>query len=121
MTLFDYLSIKKDTAKFEMETIKDLTTGKLSLSLTFWGYGILGNILLNFIVVPASKYDYTGALYVALFCRLILSIMVLSGITFILKNNKFMLWGIIAFAIFALQIFLLCARLHLPLFYFLIR
>lgn len=104
-----------------MGIVKDLATGKLSLALTFWGYGILGNILLNFIVVPASEYGYFGVLYVALFCRLILSIMVLSGITFILKNNRFMPWGIIAFAIFALQIFLLCARIHLPLFYFLIR
>ena len=83
--------------------LKALVTGKLSLAKTFWGWGFGGNAL----IVAISKAGvYAGQYWllpVSHALQALLSLAVLSGLTFILREKHSFagaLFGGLAFAIF---------------------
>ncbi|WP_159565214.1 hypothetical protein [Budvicia diplopodorum] len=86
-----------------MGILKNVATGKFSLGITFWCFGVLGSLFFGKVGILLILSGNIKFLNAALFCRFIVSVMVLSGITFILKNNKITFWGMIAFIVFLIQ------------------
>ncbi|MDX7988517.1 hypothetical protein FE392_14445 [Xenorhabdus sp. 12] len=78
--------------------MKDLILGKFSLAKTFWVFGFLGSVVLSLFGIVAAKSNFYF-FCVVLLLRFLLSLMVLSGITFTLRN-KITFFGIVAWGIF---------------------
>ncbi|MCW1975619.1 UNVERIFIED_ORG: hypothetical protein FHW05_004529 [Pantoea agglomerans] len=82
---------------------KALVTGKLSLAKTFWGWGFGGTALIVAISKAGAYAGHYSVIPVSHALQALLSLAVLSGLTFILKEkHSFLgvLLGGIAFAIF---------------------
>ncbi|OCG08148.1 hypothetical protein A9G13_06970 [Gilliamella sp. wkB178] len=84
--------------------LKKLVTGELSLVITFWGWLVLGNIILAIIVnvlfstiTQPNPKVMAVVIIVILLIKFIIAGMVTSGIFFILRNKKITVWGVIAF------------------------
>ncbi|AKP32315.1 hypothetical protein [Yersinia aleksiciae] len=89
-----------------MAFFKNLVTGKFSLAFTFWGIGVFGSLLLGGMGVVAVQLNFY-LFYVILFFRFLLSVMVLSGITFTLRKNKITFLGVLAWIVFLIQVLIL--------------
>lgn len=87
-----------------MQTLKDLATGKLSLAQTFWGYGVCGNFILGLIATSALSNQFATCFFIALILKFILFVLVLSGITLMMRKGKITLWRVLAFAVILLQV-----------------
>lgn len=84
--------------------LKDLILGRFSLAKTFWGVGVLGAIgLSGLAIILISSQASMFFVHLTIFLRMLLSFMVLSGITFILRNKKITFWGVIAWLILLIQ------------------
>lgn len=84
--------------------LKDLILGRFSLAKTFWGVGVLGAIgLSGLAIILISSQVSMFFVHLTIFLRMLLSFMVLSGITFILRNKKITFWGVIAWFILLTQ------------------
>lgn len=87
-----------------MQTIKDLATGRLGLAQTFWGYGVCCNFILGMIATSALSNQFATCFIIALIVKFILFVLVLSGITLMMRNGKITLWRVLAFAVILLQV-----------------
>ncbi|MCX8727068.1 MULTISPECIES: hypothetical protein [unclassified Gilliamella] len=89
-----------------MNIFKRLAKGELSLAITFWGFLILGCVLPSTIISEViSQYGIQSlratiiTLASVIVIKFIISVMVTSGIFFILRNKKITFWAVIAFII----------------------
>lgn len=85
------------------EVLKNLVAGKLSLPMTFWGWGFCGGLFLGLIGIAGIYSNYLFLVPVSYFLKMILFSLVFSGITFILRR-KITFWGTIAFLIVLPQV-----------------
>lgn len=86
-----------------MSFFKRLVMGKLSLPLTFWGCGVLGNIFIVLLAYLSFTIHSSDLLRVVFLIKWIIAIMVLSGIFLILRYKEITFWGILAFIIMLLN------------------
>jgi len=82
---------------------KNLVTGQLSLSKTFWGWGFCGGLFLGLIGFMGLKCGYIAFVPLTYILKTILLSAVFSGVTFILRR-KITVLGTIAFLILLVQI-----------------
>lgn len=80
-----------------------LITGRLSLAMTFWGWGFCGGFLIGVLAKIGIRAGYAPALPLAFMLKTVLSIAVLSGLTFILRR-KITVLASLAFLIVLLQV-----------------
>lgn len=83
--------------------LKNLVAGKLSLPMTFWGWGFCGGLFLGLIGIAGIHSNYPFLVPVSYLLKVILFSLVLSGITFILRR-KITFLGTIAFLIVLSQV-----------------
>ncbi|ELB5940568.1 hypothetical protein RX236_004500 [Salmonella enterica] len=83
--------------------LKNLVAGKLSLPMTFWGWGFCGGFFLGLIGIAGIHSNYPFLVPVSYLLKVILFSLVLSGITFILRR-KITFLGTIAFLIVLSQV-----------------
>lgn len=83
--------------------LRKLVTGKLSLSMTFWGWGFCGGLVIGLIGIVGIHTGYAFLVPATYIVKTILFTAVLSGITFILRE-KITLLGVIAFFVVLLQL-----------------
>ena len=83
--------------------LKRLVAGQMSLSTTFWGWGICGNFLLGLIGLAGVQTGHPAMVPLSYILKAVLFSVVLSGITFILRRKITVLGGI-AFFIILIQV-----------------
>jgi len=86
-----------------MTMFKALVTGKVSLAKTFWGWGFGGTALIVAISKAGAYAGHYWVIPVSHVLQALLSLAVLSGLTFILKEKHTIpgvVLGGVAFAIF---------------------
>ncbi|MBP2859397.1 hypothetical protein J8657_17520 [Dickeya oryzae] len=85
--------------------LKKLVTGKLSLPMTFWGWGFCGGFFLGLIGMAGVHSGHSALVPISYILKTVLFSAVLSGITFILRR-KITFLGVIAFLIVLIQVIL---------------
>lgn len=83
--------------------LKKLITGKLSLPMTFWGWGFCGGLIVGLIGLAGIHTGHPILVPLAYLFKVVLFSAVLSGITFILRK-KITVLGVIAFFIVLIQV-----------------
>jgi len=83
--------------------LKKLVTGQLSLSMTFWGWGFCGGLIIGLIGLVGVHTGYITMVPLAFLLKTVLFSAVLSGITFILRR-KITVLGAIAFFVVLIQV-----------------
>ncbi|MBM3070445.1 hypothetical protein [Lelliottia sp. RWM.1] len=83
--------------------LKTLVTGQLSLSMTFWVWGVCGGLLIGLIGLAGVYTGYVVFLPLTFLMKTVLFGGVLSGITFILRR-KITVLGTLAFFIILIQL-----------------
>jgi hypothetical protein len=78
-----------------LTVLKKLVTGRLSLVVTFWVWGLLGGFLIGLIGASGVKAGNTLIVPLTYFIKTVLICAVLSGITFMLRR-KIIVFGVIA-------------------------
>jgi len=85
--------------------LKKLVSGKFSLPMTFWGFGICGGVLLNGVKSFGLNYNFLRLFALTYILKVVLFSMVLSGIICILRRETTFL-GLIALVYTLLQVVL---------------
>ncbi|EKN4095719.1 hypothetical protein DYG66_05330 [Yersinia enterocolitica] len=83
--------------------LKKLVTGRLSLPMTFWGWGFCGGLFIGLIGLVGVHTDHTTIVPLTYIIKTVLYGAVLSGITFILRR-KITVFGAIAFFVVLIQV-----------------
>lgn len=100
-----------------MSIIKNLISGKFSLALTFWGFGLFGYLLIGQLGVAGIRFGFLSLFLVSMLLKLMLAIMVLCGIVSIMRNGRITFFGVIAFIIVLLEVLtgIILAGSYVPL------
>lgn len=83
--------------------LKKLVTGRLSLPMTFWGWGFCGGLFIGLIGLAGVHTGHVTMVPLSYILKTVLFSAVLSGITFILRRKVTAL-GALAFFVVLIQV-----------------